>query len=225
MRVLDRTSPGVAHQQLQQGIFLGGQIDRLACPSDGSRGRVESQVSHGQDGRPLPRPSTQQSAQAGQQLAEGERLGQIVIGAGIQPPDPVLDRVAGGEKENGSPPTGGPQLPAHLKAVQAGEHHIQDDRVIIVLGSKPQTLGPVARYVDGVALVLQPALQQCRHPRLVFDQQNPHPVVTPEAPLRRSQSAEPIPLQQISCCLVQGPATSLRPGDGNPTQRVSKQLM
>src|SRR5262249_3031301 len=54
--------------------------------------------------------AAQQDAQAGQQLGEGEGLDQVVVGAGVQAGDAVLDGVASGQDENGR----GPARPAQV---------------------------------------------------------------------------------------------------------------
>src|SRR4028118_2213284 len=41
-----------------------------------------------------------QRAYAGQELGEGEGLGEVIVGPSVQPLDPVLDLGAGGEHEN-----------------------------------------------------------------------------------------------------------------------------
>ena len=40
--------------------------------------------------------AAQQRAQPRQQLLQGERLGEVVVGSGVESLDPVADRVAGG---------------------------------------------------------------------------------------------------------------------------------
>jgi len=64
-------------------------------------GYVQLQVGEAQCRRRVGLAAAQEGAHAGQQLDEGEWLDQIVIGAGLQPADPILDAVAGGEQQDG----------------------------------------------------------------------------------------------------------------------------
>ena len=72
-------------------------------------------------------PAAQQGPQAGQQLGEGERLDQVVVGPGVEALHPVLDGVPGGEHEDGGVVAGGPHAPADVEPVDGGqpdvEHH------------------------------------------------------------------------------------------------------
>ena len=57
--------------------------------------QVHLQVVGPQDQLPLGEVAAQQGAEPGEQLGEGERLDQVVVGAAVQALDPLLDRVAG----------------------------------------------------------------------------------------------------------------------------------
>ena len=57
---------------------------------------------------------------------------------------------------------------AHTSAVEPGEHHVEDHRVVGVLLGEPEPLGTVEGDVDGVPLRLQPALQGVRDRPIVL---------------------------------------------------------
>ena len=82
-RARDRL-PGVAGQDLEYGELARGQLDRRARARHVRVGGVDDQVAdlqaHGARGRR----AAQQGAQARQQLAEVERLGQVVVGADVE---------------------------------------------------------------------------------------------------------------------------------------------
>ena len=69
----------------------------------------------------------QQRAQTGLQLADVERLDHVVVGAGVQSLDPVVDRVAGGEDQDRHPVARRGAGGADLEPVDARqadvEHH------------------------------------------------------------------------------------------------------
>ena len=136
--------------------------------------RIEDEVVGRQHGRTLTGASPDQRANARHELREGERLDEVVVGPGVQPLDAVADVVAGGEHEDRRPSAPGPQLSADGEAVELGEHDVEDDRVVRVLGPRPQPVRPGRRDVDGVPLLLEPALEERGHLRLVLDDEDPH---------------------------------------------------
>src|SRR4051794_4866239 len=54
----------------------------------------------------------------------------VVVGAAVEPRDPVLDRVARGQHEHRRPDAIGAQRPDSGKPVDAGQHDVEDDGVI-----------------------------------------------------------------------------------------------
>ena len=127
-----------------------------------------------QHGRPLGRAAAQQRPQPGQQDDVRERLGQVVVGAAVQPVGLVVLAVLGREHQHRHPVLLGPQLPHHPVAGEAGQHHVQDHRVVPAVPGQLEPGRPVAGHVHREALGLQPALQRRRQPRLVLHHQQPH---------------------------------------------------
>jgi hypothetical protein len=112
--------------------------------------------------------------EAGEELAEREGLGQVVIGAAVETGDPILHRVPCGEHEDGRPAAAVADPAADLEAVHVRQHDVQDDHVVGVLGRGPDRVGASRRDVDGVGLLLEPALEEAGHLQLVLDDQDPH---------------------------------------------------
>ena len=71
----------------------------------------------------------QQRAQPGDDLLEAERLGDVVVAAGGQPGDAVLDGVPGGEEQHRHVRVVAAQPAQHLEAVEVGQHHVEHDGV------------------------------------------------------------------------------------------------
>jgi hypothetical protein len=121
-----------------------------------------------------------QGTQPSKQLLEGERLGQVIVGARVQAGDPVVDLVAGGKHDHRRLDPVLPEPAANLHPILLRDHEVEDDRVVSrCLG---QLLGalPVRGDVDGVALVLQELLEQRRQFPLVLDKQEIHRNVLPK---------------------------------------------
>ena len=94
--------PALQHQQLEQ-VELGlGELERALAAVGGAAQRVEGEVGDAQQllGAPDTLVRRSRRAQAGEQLVERERLREVVVGAGVEPGDPVRDLVAGGEHED-----------------------------------------------------------------------------------------------------------------------------
>ena len=74
----------------------------------------------------------QQRVDAGDELARAERLGQVVVGADAEADDEVGLGVAGGEHQHRDRPVALDRS-AHLEAVEAGEHEVEDHEVGVEL--------------------------------------------------------------------------------------------
>ena len=79
----------VMEQVGQQLVFLRGQLDRLAIERDPARTGIEPHLPGDQLARGVARSAADQRAQAGDQLFGLERLGEIIVGPGIEPGDLV----------------------------------------------------------------------------------------------------------------------------------------
>src|SRR6478609_7068228 len=98
---------GVAHEVAQQLELGRGQLDRRAAADDLMAVLVEGQVPDGDHrvllvGRDHGR-AAHQRAQPGDHLLEAERLGDVVVAAGGETGDAVLDRVPRCEEQDGDP--------------------------------------------------------------------------------------------------------------------------
>ena len=130
-------------------------------------------------GRVAP-PRRMRARSAREEDGVGEGLGEEVVGAGVEGLDLVVLAVLGGEHEDGRRVALVPQPPADAVAVQAGQHDVEDDRGVGVLGGVPQRIPPVVRDVDGVALGAEPGPQRFGQPPLILDEQDPHRATMPQ---------------------------------------------
>ena len=114
----------------------------------------------------------QQRAQPGQQLLQGERLGEVVVGAGVETLDPVADGVAGGEHQDRHVVAGRAQRPGRLDAVEPRHHHVHHDDVGVLAPTRDQGLGAVGGQRDLVAVELQRPAQRVAHGLVVVDDEH-----------------------------------------------------
>ena len=88
-------------------------------------------------------PPAQHGADAGDQLARGERLGDVVVGADLEPDHLVDLAVLGGQHDDRHLRLG-PHRAADLGAGQAGQHQVEQDQVGTGAVELGERLGPGA---------------------------------------------------------------------------------
>src|SRR5581483_9859779 len=177
--VLEDASPGehlarVAHELLEEGELLGGEEDLLPVPGDQALHRVEGEVAHLEDHRALARVPAGDGPEAGEELGEGEGLGEVVVGAGVEAGHPIVDGIPGRQHHHGRPPALLAQAPAHLEPVGTGDHGVEHDGVVLVLASRPEGGIAVAGHVDRVPLTLEAPLDQRGHLGFVLHHEHTH---------------------------------------------------
>ena len=104
-----------------------------------------------------------------------ERLDQVVVGAGAQAADLLLDLALGGEHDDrdvAGRALLGPDLRRDLVAVELGQHDVEEDQVGRLGAPQAESLGAVRRDDDLVALLLQRVLQQSLDVRVVVDDED-----------------------------------------------------
>jgi hypothetical protein len=105
---------------------------------------------------------------AGKQFGEGERLGEIVVGAGVEAFYAVFDLVAGCQHDRWRADLRGPQPLYQLDAAQAWEHPVHDQEIVFVRQGAHERLPAVGLRLDGVALLDEDPRDQTRQPLFVL---------------------------------------------------------
>ncbi|MNZ57429.1 hypothetical protein D3C78_754050 [compost metagenome] len=162
----------------QQGQQLEPQRIELETPTgaaDLQGVQVVTEIAHLQQAPPAALAAPQHRLDARGQLAEGERLDQIVVGAGLEALQAVVELVAGGEHDHRNVAARFvAQAPAEAVAVQAWQHHVEHQQVVVPGGGQVQAGQAVLRTVDAVTLERQVVGQIGQDVAIVFDQQNAH---------------------------------------------------
>jgi D-alanyl-D-alanine carboxypeptidase/D-alanyl-D-alanine-endopeptidase (penicillin-binding protein 4) len=164
----------LAHQDGEQ--LQADRRDRevLAAALQAQRRGVEHQVAHAQHlGADLAAVAADQGAHARFQFADLERLDQVIVGAGVEADQLVLQRVAGGQHQHRGGALGVlAQLAAKIQTIHAGQHQVQHDHVVAVLGGQAQAGHAVRGIVEAVAAALEELADHLGDAAVVFDQQD-----------------------------------------------------
>jgi hypothetical protein len=110
----------------------------------------------------------------GHQHGEGERLAQVVVGAGVEPLRLVEVAVLGGEHEDRRPDAGPAQLGADPVAVAARQHDVEQDQVVAALAGPPEALGPSAATSTVKPSAVSPRRRAAASGGVVVHQQQLH---------------------------------------------------
>ena len=108
------------------------------------------------------------------ELVELKRLGEIIIGAGVQSADYVFGRVTRREHQDWSGPPLPPELSGNLEAVLLREHDVEQDGIVVVDVRHRRRLIPVTSNVHDISFLAQPLFDESGDFPVVFHQQNLH---------------------------------------------------
>ena len=111
-----------------------------------------------------------ESSQPREQLFEGEWLGEIVVRAAIQHADAIADRMTGADDQDRRVDALIPHLPADLEAVQARQHQVEDDGVVLDGDGLIDSRGTVLGEIDDVVILAESFQQEPADRRVVFNE-------------------------------------------------------
>src|SRR5690349_9585049 len=112
-------------QVFEERVLLGGQRDWLAAARDISRAGVDHQIINRQLRGLKGRAPPQQRADASQQLRKVIGLRQVVVGAGVETLDALVEAAARGQHQYRNRRVVRSQLPAEIEAVEAWQQHVE----------------------------------------------------------------------------------------------------
>ena len=183
---------GAPDQVLQQPVFRGGQRQRLPLQRHPMIDGIDRERTVRQRAGGLAVPASPiERAQPGQQLLERERLDEIVVGAAIERAHPIAHRVARADAPGpGCRSPGARICAAHLEAVQPRQHQVEHDGIVVGVAGLVESRRAVLGEVHDVLVFAQALQQEATDLRIVFDEQQSHPVSAPQqSPQRRTRSA------------------------------------
>ncbi len=119
-----------------------------------------------------------EGAQPGQQFLQGERLGEVIVGAGVKALDAVFGFGAGREDQDRQAQTFGPDHFAHGDSVQHGHAHVEHQCVEATSANHLQGFAAVGGGGDVVTLKGQCPIQRFAHGKIIIGHQHTRPHVT-----------------------------------------------
>jgi hypothetical protein len=164
----------LAHEEFEQTKFGGGEMDFASSAEDATLGDFHGQVADAQGMSARLEDATLEGADTGEQDGEGERLGYVVVGAGIKTFDDVGDGVAGSEHQNGEVLLNFSEAARYLNAVDAGEHDVEENEIelrVVDQGKRGET---VVSEAYGVIVFFEAAAKHLGHALFVFDYKDFH---------------------------------------------------
>src|SRR5665647_1919970 len=132
----------VAHEQLEEAELLGAQSERVTAQASFTPRRIEAEYADRERGRQGVARPPQQRPQPRQQLLEGERLHEVVVGAAVEAGHLVVGRVPRREHQHRDGQAPAPQLTAQSEAVDARQHHVEHEQVVGQLGGVARSAAP-----------------------------------------------------------------------------------
>ena len=119
-------------------------------------------------------------AQASEQLGEIERLWKVVVGTRIEPKYAVFEGAARGKHEHRRRNPPGAERPENAEPVESRQQDVKNDRVIRPGEAHLEAGRSVGREVHDVAMLSQALAHHAGELRVVFYDQNPQIVWSPD---------------------------------------------
>jgi hypothetical protein len=164
----------MAHKEFEQAKFGGREMDFPSSAEDATLGDFQGQVADAQGMKSRLEDAALEGADTGEEDGEGEWLGYIVVGSGVEAFDDVGDRVAGGEHQNRDVLLHVAEAAGDLNAIDAGEHDVEKDEVELGVVRQGERGKTVMREAYGVIVFFEPAAEHLGHAPFVFDYEDFH---------------------------------------------------
>jgi len=163
-----------AGKVFEQLVLLGRQDDLGIAPQDPAGHAIDVEIGAGEAARLIALAAARQGLDPGGQLGEGEGLHEIIVRAGFEAPDAVLDSVLGGQDEDRQLHAPLAQGGQELEPAHAGQHEIEEEEVEAVRRQEGQSVLGLMADEDVVPLGPESLGQGARHLHFVLDNQDAH---------------------------------------------------
>jgi hypothetical protein len=162
-------TPEAPHHLLEDRQLSAGQAGGVPADRQLSSDRIETNVAglecHSQHGTW----TAQERLDPGHKLGHSERFGQIIVGSGIQPRHPVLDRVPRRQDQDRESFSGGARDGQHGNTVTIGQTKIEDRRIIVDQHQRRAGIASRGGNVDSKADLAELGFQNTGEAVFIFD--------------------------------------------------------
>src|SRR5215471_6302877 len=165
---------GAPHQHFEDREFFRGQRDRSACAGHPATRRIQREIVDSEHRRPCVARPPEQRADPRQKLGEGERLGEVIIGAGAQTLDPIGQAVPRGQHQDRRRQVTRTQCVTDGNAVLPWQEPVEHDHVVLVHGGLLFALLTGRGHIDDEPFFVEPLGEKLRRLTIVLDQENTH---------------------------------------------------
>ena len=121
--------------------------------------------------------AAEQRLHARQQLGEREGLGEVIVAAGLKALHAIVDRVPRAQDQHRRLDLLRAQLFDQRQAVEAGQHHVDDRRVVAAARRQPQSLGAGRRHIHRIARLAQPLGDEVGDHLIIFRHEHAHTAI------------------------------------------------
>ena len=169
----------MAHEILEHRVILRGQLDALPIARDLAAAGVEHQTIHFECGWCDRLGPAAQCFHARQELFEGERLRDVVVGTHAQGLHLEIDGILRGQDQNRQSDAAVAQRAQHVDPRKLGQAQVENHDVVIRTAAPParaaQSFVAIANEIDVIAGLVEPAPHVFAYGFVVFDDENLHP--------------------------------------------------
>ena len=170
-----------AQQEFEQPEFARLQVDVLAAAPNGAGDEIHFEIARLQHGRRRSeRRAARERVEPRHQLLEGERLDEIVVAAGLESVDPVVDAGEVGEEEHRRRHALRPHQRDDAEPVELRQHAVEDDHIETIGGRPLESFATVPRDRRLVPARFEARRDEVGGPLVVLDNQNLHPAALAE---------------------------------------------
>jgi hypothetical protein len=177
------------HEVLEEPELPWGEIDQCGPPANLPLEPVHLEIFEAQNAGRAGPPAAGERVHPGYQLVEIERLGEVVVGAGVEPAHDIRSGIAPGEHEDRGLHALPPQLRSQLEPVTLGKLDIEQDQIVRVEVAQIGALVSVGRDVHRVAFLLESLLQEPSRLGIVFHDQDSHNRSSPGSPAQQERNS------------------------------------
>ncbi len=163
-------------QQVFENVVLGGrEIDERAVAVHGLLQGIEVDAERVECGMGCALAAADEGFGAGEEFAEVEGLGEVVVCAGVEQLDDGVLALFRGEDEDGGRIFAGAHAAQDAVAVELGQHQVEDHEVVAEIARSVVAGLAIGGPVDGKArAVAQGGSKIVGQPDFIFDEQDAH---------------------------------------------------